>query len=99
MDAIKARRWRALGSLSTRDRALCEVAEKLSATPTKMVESDWQPLRALGFDDRACLEVGHIVGIFNYLTRLADGFGLTLDEETARASAAGVPLRREASSR
>ena len=44
-----------------------------------MVEEDWQPLRDLGFDDEMCLEVVHIVGIFNYLTRLADGFGLVLD--------------------
>jgi alkylhydroperoxidase family enzyme len=41
-----------------------------------MTESDWRDLRRLGFDDNACLEVAHIVGIFNYLTRLADGFGL-----------------------
>ena len=51
-----------------------------------MVEEDWQPLRDLGFDDEMCLEVGHIVGIFNYLTRLADGFGLVLDPETAEMS-------------
>ncbi len=70
------------------------MAEKLSATPTRMVEEDWQPLRDLGFDDRACLEVGHIVGIFNYLTRLADGFGLTLDAGTEEASATGVALKR-----
>ena len=71
--------------LSERDRALCSVAEKLSATPTRMVERDWQPLRDMGFDDSACLEVGHIVGLFNYLTRLADGFGLKLDPETEEA--------------
>jgi hypothetical protein len=44
-----------------------------------MAERDWQPLHDLGFDDHACLEVAHIVGIFNYLTRLADGFGLQLE--------------------
>jgi alkylhydroperoxidase family enzyme len=70
------------------------VAEKLSATPTKMLEDDWKPLRDLGFGDEACLEVGHIVGIFNYLTRLADGFGLQLDPATQQAAASGVPLRR-----
>ena len=59
-----------------------------------MVEADWQPLRDLGFDDQACLEVGHIVGIFNYLTRLADGFGLQLDAGTVAAGASGVALRR-----
>ena len=83
-----------MDGLSARERALCTLAEKLSATPTRMVEADWQPLRELGFDDRACLEVAHIVGIFNYLTRLADGFGLQLDAATQAASESGVALRR-----
>jgi len=82
-DAIKEGRWSAITTLSLRDRALCTVAEKLSATATRMVEADWQPLRDLGFDDEALLEVAHVVGMFNYLTRLADGFGLVLDPETA----------------
>ena len=47
-----------------------------------------------GFDDRGCLEVAHVVGIFNYLTRLADGFGLRLDAQTEAAGATGVPPRR-----
>ena len=80
--------------LTERERALCEVAEKLSGTPTRMTESDWQPLRELGFSDEDCLEVGHIVGIFNYLTRLADGFGLELDARTREASETGVALTR-----
>ena len=94
VEAIKARRWHELPGLSAQDRALCTVAEKLSATPTRMTEADWQPLRDLGFNDRALLEVGHIVGIFNYLTRLADGFGLQLDEPTRIAAETGVALRR-----
>ena len=88
--------WRELSTLTPRQRALCAVAEKLSATPTRMVEADWQPLRDLGFDDVALLEVGHITGIFNYLTRLADGFGLQLDHRTRAASETGVALRRPA---
>ena len=94
MEAIKERRWRDLPSLSARQRALCEVAEKMSATPTKMVEEDWQALRNLGFDDAGLLEVGHIVGIFNYLTRLADGFGLQIDPGTEQATRSGVALER-----
>ena len=70
------------------------MAEKLSATPTRVTEDDWAPLRQLGFNDTALLEVAHIVGIFNYLTRLADGFGLALDEGTRRASETGVALTR-----
>ncbi len=71
------------------------MAEKLSATPSRMVEADWQPLRDLGFDEEALLEVGHIVGIFNYLTRLADGFGLALDAPVAEAARTGKPLERQ----
>jgi alkylhydroperoxidase family enzyme len=78
-----------------RDRALCTVAEKMSATPTRMVPEDWQPLRDLGFDDQGLLEVGHIVGVFNYLTRMADGFGLQLDPAVAEAAAGGEALHRE----
>ncbi len=96
MEAVSHRRWQELSTLSRRQRALCTVAEKLSATPTRMVEADWQPLRDLGFDDVALLEVGHIVSIFNYLTRLADGFGLQLDHRTINASETGVALRRPA---
>lgn len=59
-----------------------------------MTERDWAPLRRLGFDDRACLEVAHIVGIFNHLTRLADGLGLRLDPATEDAARTGEPLRR-----
>jgi alkylhydroperoxidase family enzyme len=75
------------------------VAEKLSAEPARMTEGDWAPLRQLGFDDRACLEVAHIVGIFNYLTRLADGFGLRLDAPVAEAARTGNPLRQRSPSR
>ena len=83
-----------MSGLTERERALCSLAEKLSATPTRMVERDWQPLRDLGFNDTACLEVAHIVGIFNYLTRLADGFGLKLDSGTIDASKTGMALKR-----
>lgn len=94
VEAIKRKRWREVPGLSPRDRALCTLAEKLSAIPTRMVEEDWQPLRDLGFDEQACLEVAHVVGIFNYLTRLADGFGLQLDAATKAAADSGVALRR-----
>ena len=91
---MRSGRWREAPSLTARERALCTVADKLSATPTRMVEEDWGALRALGFDDRACLEVAHVVGIFNYLTRLADGLGLQLDAGTRAAADSGIALKR-----
>jgi uncharacterized peroxidase-related enzyme len=84
--AVSAKRWREVPGLTEREQALCTVAEKLSATPTRMTEEDWQPLRSLGFDDLACLEVAHLVGLFNYLTRLADGFGLQPTEAAPEAN-------------
>ena len=59
-----------------------------------MTSEDWAPLRKLGFDDHALLEVGHVVGIFNYLTRLADGFGLQLDPQVEEAARTGIALKR-----
>ncbi len=50
-----------------------------------MTAESWQPLRDLGFDDQALLEVGHVVGLFMYFTRLADGFGLRLDPQIEEA--------------
>jgi len=38
--------------------------------------------------------VAHVVGIFNYLTRLADGLGLQLDAGTRAAAESGVALKR-----
>jgi uncharacterized peroxidase-related enzyme len=81
-------------TISPRNRALCDVAYKLSATPTRMTEDDWRPLRDLGFDDHAILEVAHIIGIFNYLTRLADGLGLQTDSQILEAARTGVPLQK-----
>jgi alkylhydroperoxidase family enzyme len=94
VEAIKQKRWRELPGLSERSRALCTVAEKLSGTPTRMVEEDWEPLRELGFDDHALYEVAAIVGVFNYLTRMADGFGLQVDPIVREAGETGVPLKR-----
>ena len=66
----------------------------MSANATKMSEADWRPLRNLGFTDAQLLEVGHIVGIFNYLVRMADGFGLLIDPGVEEATQSGLALER-----
>ena len=38
--------------------------------------------------------MAHVVGIFNHLTRLADGFGIDIDPRTLAAAQGGPPLRR-----
>jgi alkylhydroperoxidase family enzyme len=78
-------------------RALGTVAEKLSLHPTTFGGADWDSLRSVGLDDEGCLEFAHIVGIFNHLTRLADGFGIKVDPQTMAAASGGPPLRRTSS--
>jgi len=94
VDAIKQRRWRELPELTPRQRALCTVTEKLTLQPTRMTATDWQPLRDLGLDDQGLLETAHLIAIFNYFPRMADGFGLVPDPKVREAGATGVPLRR-----
>ncbi|MES1211646.1 MAG: hypothetical protein ABUL63_04875, partial [Acidobacteriota bacterium] len=70
------------------------VAEKMTLAPREMTAADWQPLRDLGLDDEGLLEVGHLIAIFSYFPRMADGFGISLDSKVREAAATGVPLRR-----
>lgn len=74
--------------------ALGTVAEKLSFDPTTIGPADWNLLRSVGLDDEGCLEFAHVVGIFNHLTRLADGFGIKVEPQTLAAASGGPPLRR-----
>jgi alkylhydroperoxidase family enzyme len=70
------------------------VTEKMSLRPREMTAADWQPLREVGLDDQGLLELGHLIAIFNYFPRLADGFGLVLHPKLREAAATGVALRR-----
>ena len=66
----------------------------MSLRPREMTAADWKELREVGLDDQGILELGHLIAIFNYFPRLADGFGLTLHPQLREAAASGVPLRR-----
>lgn len=93
--AIEHADWRD-AQLSPRLRALGELAEKLSFDPHRVTAGDWKKLQEHGLDDEGCFEVAHIVGIFNHLTRLADGLGLRLDPQTLAAAEGGSRLERAA---
>jgi alkylhydroperoxidase family enzyme len=72
---------------------LCALADRLSRAPTTVGAADWEAVRDNGLDDEGCLELAHVVGVFNHLTRLADGLGIALDPQTL-AAADGDRLRR-----
>ena len=41
-----------------------------------MKEDDLAPLRGAGLDDRAIVDLVHVIGFFAYANRLADGLGI-----------------------
>ena len=56
-------------------------AERLTAAPGAMTESDLEELRAVGLSDRDILDLTLIVGYFNFVNRIAVGLGVTYSAE------------------
>src|SRR5260370_39187889 len=67
-----------LEQLPERLPALARYAIKLTRTPHEMVESDLAPLRASGLTDRDIVDLNQVVAYFNYVNRIAEGFGVEL---------------------
>ena len=59
--------------------AMLRYAKKLTCNPGNMTEADILPMREAGVDDGQILEVNQIVGYFNYVNRLLNGLGVTLE--------------------
>lgn len=54
-------------------------AHKLTTDPSATTAEDVEAMRAHGFDDGQILEVNQIICYFNYVNRVLDGLGVTLD--------------------
>ena len=59
--------------------AMLRYAAKLTRTPGAMAAGDLDAMRAHGVDDGQILEVNQITGYFNYVNRLLNGLGVTLE--------------------
>ena len=74
------------------DRALCDLALKLTLTPGAMTGTDIDRLRDRGLDDDAITIAVQVIAYFNYINRVADAlevddepwFDLTKEEWMAR---------------
>lgn len=55
-------------------------AEKLTGEPGSVDEGDVAGLREAGLGDEAILHVVEIVSYFNFVNRMADGLGVSLEE-------------------
>ena len=58
------------------DRALCDHAIKLTASPAAIEPADIDRLRALGLSDRAIGDATQVIAFFNYINRIAEGLGV-----------------------
>jgi uncharacterized peroxidase-related enzyme len=62
--------------LDERDRVMLEYVEQLTHDATRIAPSHHAQLRAVGFDDRAILQITLIASWFNYINRVADALGV-----------------------
>jgi uncharacterized peroxidase-related enzyme len=74
-----ARDWRT-ADLSAADRALCEHAVLVTHDQHSVSTGDLDTLRGHGFSDRAIHDATQVIGYFNYVTRVADGLGIELED-------------------
>lgn len=66
--------------LSIADSTMLSYVVKLTRTPSAVAEADVDALRRVGFTDRAILDVAQIAAYFAFVTRLADGLGVGLED-------------------
>ena len=59
--------------------AFLRYARKLTLEPQKMIQADVEALRTAGAEDGEILEVNQVCCYFNYVNRLLNGLGVTLE--------------------
>ncbi len=62
--------------LTPADRVMLDYVAQLTRDATRLGPADLDRLRAVGFDDRAIVQVTLIAGWFNYANRVADALGV-----------------------
>jgi len=66
--------------LCDEDRIMLRYASKLTRSPSTVREADVDALREAGFNDRAILDIAQITAYFAFVTRMAEGLGVKLEE-------------------
>ena len=61
------------------ERVMVDYVVQLTKDATKISPLDHEKLRAVGFDDRAILQITLIASWFNYINRVADSLGVGRD--------------------
>ncbi len=61
------------------ERVMCDYVVQLTKDAVKISPKHHEKLRAVGFDDRAILQITLIASWFNYINRVADALGVGRD--------------------
>jgi uncharacterized peroxidase-related enzyme len=70
-----------LAPVSDFERILLAYVERLTVQPWSAAETHIQMLRLAGWSDRAIHDAVQVTAYFNYVNRLADGLGVSLELE------------------
>jgi len=65
--------------ISEQDTVMLDYVAQLTRDATRVSRQDHERLRAVGFDDRAILQITLIASWFNYINRVADALGVGRD--------------------
>ncbi len=65
--------------ISEADRAMLDYVTAVTEDATRIGPPDHERLRAVGFDDRAILQITLLAAWFNYINRVADALGVGRD--------------------
>ena len=64
--------------LTEKQVTMLEFAEFLTVTPSGISQDHVDNLKEVGWSDEDVVDIVHIVALFNYLVRVADGLGVEL---------------------
>ena len=62
--------------ITEQERVMLDYVVKLTRDATRISKNDHDRLRAVGFDDKAILQITLIASWFNYINRVADALGV-----------------------
>lgn len=78
--------------LEAKELVMLEFAELLTVQPANVIEDDINNLREVGWTDEEIIDIVHQTALFNYMTRVADGLGVELDEHLLAAEERDRPV-------
>jgi uncharacterized peroxidase-related enzyme len=78
--------------IEPKEMAMLEFAELLTVQPANVVKDDILRLRQHGWRDEDIVDIVHQTALFNYMTRVADGLGVELDDMLLAAEERDKPV-------